>query len=1015
MSNVRNSLARVCTLIVAVVAILTFAPHVAGAASTTLFDNTGTLEDSSSAAGVEIAQSFSTGATPVNLTSVSFDWSTGATASVYSLQLFGSNAGQPFGLIATLASNVAVPALSPATLTQYSPASPITLDPNSQYFVIVSGDNTGTMSWNFNNSVPVTDVSPTPSYLAVVSSDGGATWAPVTLPANTYYIMQVVGTTLTIPTISNFPNMTANVGDANTTLSAVALDGANPVPGSFIYAAENPAVAQVSGNQLMITGQGTSTISAQFIPADPTTYYTAIAMSTLTVNAAPPPPPPPPPVVTTTSTTSTTTTTTTVAPPTTVAPTTTTTPPVTTTTQTPPVTTLAPATTTTTVAPPTTTVAPTTTTTTTQPVVATTTVPPATVPPVISAAPTTTTSTTSTTTTTTPPVTTTTQTPPVTPTNSEAGSPPALGSSDSLFTSSEGDQLIAHIVAQPGIAVGTTQVVVQAVQADPNTQVLVQVHSSPQTILTGMTNSHGDFSGSSTLPLHLAPGEHVITAQAIYHGLPVDVVGAFIESSAGTFARIVQPAVLSDYQGPHDPRLARALRFTLPVYDVSSHPRTTEGLVVGTVSLVALVGVGGLGRDSRLLSSSSSARPSEAHRKQGKVASAVTKKLKYVKADHEAWGDSSSTWRHPWTERLDARMREWPLKAGKYSALLPRILVDGSWLRAALGGWSLLTLVLGFALGIATFFSHFGAPFIPTFTLLLLILGVAILDALAGAIAWTVMTVLSVASGSIQSWADVRTVLGVGVLVATVPLVAHAIRPMRRYLLSDVSERWERVFDYVMMPIFVAFAASSMAKALNALSGLTIFSPGQLSTIRWLVVIGIMVRLAGEDLVVHLYPERSKQVQPAKLVSPGRRHAASSLVFKFALYLLVMDPFFGINLRTIGAALLLAIPGVLKLYEDNLPNYPWLHRWLPRGQTSFLFMMLVGSFLSFRLLGEEPTSARVASTFILLLLPGVVMGVVEEFGREGTDWTRVWVRRGLGVFTWLSCVGLVTGYLVLFR
>jgi hypothetical protein len=595
------------------------------------------------------------------------------------------------------------------------------------------------------------------------------------------------------------------------------------------------------------------------------------------------------------------------------------------------------------------------------------------------------------------------------------GSPPALGSNDSLFTSSEGDQLVAHIIAEPGITVGTTQVVVQAVQADPNTEVIVQVHSSPQTLLTGMTDSRGDFSGATTLPVDLTPGEHVITAQAVYHGLPVDVIGAFIESPRDIFTKIVQPAVVSDYEGPHDPRLLRALRFSLPIYDVSSHPRTTEGLIVGGVSLVALVGVGGLGRDSRLLAGTVGARPAEARRKQGKVASAVTKKLKYVKAEHEAWGDSSSTWRHPWTQRLDAAMREWPLRVGKYSALLPRVLVDGSWLRAALGGWSLLTVVLGFALGVVTFFSHFGAPFIPTFTVLGLILCVGILDALAGAVAWIVMTVLSVAGGSVQSWADVRTVLGVGVLVATVPLLAHAIRPLRRYLLSKMSERWERAFDYVMMPIFVAFATSSMAKALNALSGLVIFSPEQLSTIRWLVVIGVMVRLLGEDLVVHLYPERSKQVQPAKLVSPTRRHAVASLVFKFAMYLLVMDPFFGITIRTVGAAILLAIPGVFKLFEDDLPNYTWLHRWLPRGQTNFLFMMLVGSFLSFRILGEGPTAARVASTFIILLIPGVAMGVAEEFGREGDDWTRVWVRRGLGVFTWFTCVGLVTGYLVLFR
>ncbi|HEY5121227.1 MAG TPA: choice-of-anchor R domain-containing protein, partial [Acidimicrobiales bacterium] len=351
MSNARKSLARVCTLIVAVVAILSFAPHIAGAASTTLFDNTGVLEDTSNAAGVEVGQSFSTGAIPVNLTSVAFDWSNGATSSSYSLQLYGSNAGQPSGLMATLASNVAV-APSAQGPTTYPVALPITLLPNSQYFVVVSGDNGGTMGWKFNNSVPTTDVSPAPSYVSLVSSDGGATWTPASLPANTNYIMQVVGNTLTVPTISGFSNLSANLGDPNITLAAVALDGVTPVPGAFVYAAENPAVAQVVGDQLMITGAGMTSISAQFIPNDPTTYFTATTMSTLAVSTAPPPPP-----VTTTSTTTTTVVTTT----------------------------------------PTTTVPPTTSTTTTQPVAVTTV--PATVLPVATNS---TTSTTSTTTTTTP-------------------------------------------------------------------------------------------------------------------------------------------------------------------------------------------------------------------------------------------------------------------------------------------------------------------------------------------------------------------------------------------------------------------------------------------------------------------------------------------------------------------------------------------------------------------------------------------------------------------------------------
>jgi hypothetical protein len=533
------------------------------------------------------------------------------------------------------------------------------------------------------------------------------------------------------------------------------------------------------------------------------------------------------------------------------------------------------------------------------------------------------------------------------------------------------------------------------------------VHSTPQIILNRITTAKGTFAGAATLPGSLEPGIHVLIIRATYNGLPETLVGAFVKTATGAFSTIVQPTELSNYSGIDDPRLLRALRFSLPVYDVGSHSRTTVGLLVAGGSLLALVGAGGALSQSSALTSKS-----QSH---SKVASAVTKKLKAVSTTHDSWGDSSSTWRHPLTERVDRYFREVIPKAGKYSALVPRVLTDGSWLRAIFGAWSMLLLVAGFALGILSLFFHSAAPFVPSVFLIYLLIALGVLDAIASVVAWLVIAIASVAGGSIHSWADLRTLLGLGVLVVTVAFVAHAIRPLRRYILGNASERWERLFDYTAMPIFVAFATASMAKALNGLSGLTILSDANLSAIRWIVVGMIIIRLLGEDAALHFYPERSKAVQPAKLSSPHLQFNIGALVFKFVLYLVVMDPYFGLSGRTITAAILLAIPGVLKLREDSFPNSPFLHRWLPRGLTSFLFMMVLGSFLSFHLLGLDPTTSTVDSTFLWLLVPGVVISVIDLFGREGDDWNNVWVKRGLGVFVWLAAAGIVTGNLILFK
>jgi hypothetical protein len=964
---------RCAIALVALLGILAL-PTIARASSLTLYDNTSLDGSWTSAAGVQLAQSFSTGSDPVDLSSVSFFWrnasedNSTSVASSYTLELFLGSGGVPTSLVATLASDVSVETFAQST-DSYSTGSPLALAPNSQYFVVVSGDSGGTLGWKFNPAAPNTGVSPTPTHTSLSSSDGGSTWT--SLPGN--FIMSVTGTTLIIPTLSGFPNISATPGQAPDSFNAPSASA----PGTFEYESSNSAVASIGENQITFGAVGSATITANFYPSDQTTFYPTSITATVTVAAPPPPPPPSPPsVVTTTTSTSTTTTTTT------------------------------------TLVTPTTKPSSTSSGSSKKPGHAPTRKYPTTTTSFSVAA--------STTTTTAPSATPTTSDNSTTPTAPPASStkgpitpstalPSPLAPDPSIFNSTDGSQFVAQIDAVTGDSVAGTPVTVRSIDGDPNSAVTVEVHSSPQIILNGSAGSTGTYSGTAALPDSLEPGEHVLIIRAIYQGQPVTLVGAFIKTDVNTFATIVQPTEMTNYSGTNDPRLLRALRFGLPVYDVASHPQSTAGLVVAGGSLLALAGATG----AASLGAGAFERRKSQH--QSKVASAVTKKLKAVRTDHLAWGDRSLTWQSPHTERLDRLSRELPVKIGPFSALIPRVIVDGSWLRAAFGGWSMVLWVVGLALGVLSGFFHSAAPFVPAIPLIFMLIALGIFDTIACAIAWATIAITSIVDGSIEGWSDIRTLLGLGVLLVTVPLLAHAIRPLRRYLLGDVSERWERLFDYIMMPIFVAFAAASMAKALDGLSGLTILSVANLGTIRWIVGISIVVRLACEDLALHFYPERSKAVQPEKLVSPRLRISVGSLVFKFLLYLIVMDPYFGFTPRTVIAATLLAIPGILKLCEEKLPNFKLLHRWLPRGLTSFLFMMILGSFLSFHLLGLDPTPGTVDSMFLVLLIPGVAIGSLEVIGREGVNWTNVWMRRCLGVVVWLAAVGIVTGHLVLFK
>ncbi len=611
--------------------------------------------------------------------------------------------------------------------------------------------------------------------------------------------------------------------------------------------------------------------------------------------------------------------------------------------------------------------------------------------------------------------------PPTTPPGFSLGSAPLMPtpSSGNVFSNSDDTQLVAQFVVVNGVL----ELQIDGVDLDIGSFLSAFIHSTPQSLVDTKVGSNGRYQTSVALPSHLARGDHYVEITGMVNGVKVTLVGAFVLGKKSLVSDVVQPAPVTHFTGLHDSQLQRALRFAKPIYDPSAHPHATAGLAVAGVSFLALAGTGGIA-GSQLAGGPSPAIDDERRRRaassssskhHSKVASGVTKKLKVIGVDVVAWGDQSATWQTPITHHVDRHSREIPNKFGRFSALAPRISVDGAWLRAAFGAHALVTWILGLVLGVWACVDHSGAPFVPSTIVLFIIVGLAVLDAAAGAVSWIVIAFWSLVTGQIRDWADIRTVLGLAVLVATIPLLAHAIRPLRRYVAGSTSLIWERTFDYVMMPLMAAFAASAMAKALDGLSGIEILSPANISALRWLIGIMLIVRLLGEDLTVHFYPERTKKVQPEKLRSPSRLVGAGSLAFKFLLYLVVMDPFFGINWRTILAASLLAIPGIMKLWEESWPNSTFLHRWLPRGLTSFFMMLVLGSYLSFRLLGSSPTPSTMEETFIWLLLPGVVIGIIEIFAREGVDWTNVWLKRVLGAGVWVTAALLVTGNLVLFK
>lgn len=585
---------------------------------------------------------------------------------------------------------------------------------------------------------------------------------------------------------------------------------------------------------------------------------------------------------------------------------------------------------------------------------------------------------------------------------------PPPGQSILTDTAQVGPIVSLRVDLRIGASVADRAAVVEAAGLQPGSDVVIQVFSEPQTIGAGLADTDGRAVVTTVMPDGLPPGQHTIMALGTGpDGSPVQSIGTFEIDDADVVTAFVEPGQVGTPMAPDDPQLERALAAGAPVYDVALFPAVIATVAVAGAAFMGLAGAGGM------TGGAGAAAREEGSSSRGKLATIVTKKLKALDADDEGPGDRSRTWAMPGTSRADAWITALPVRAGRYSALVPRVMVDGTWARAMFGSFGFALWGIGLVLGLVSAWSTGFQALPPALPLILAIIALGIMDAAAGAVAWLTITIAALVTGHLATWAELRTVLGMFVLFATIPLLAHVIRPLRRRVDGSAMSIVDRVADYVMPTVFLAFAATAMFKALNGLSGLELTSSEDFGEIRIVVIMAFLLRLAMEDVATYAYPVRSAAVQPAKLTSPSRRLALVSVAVRTGLFLVIAEPFFGLGWATWLSALLVAIPMVLKVYEDDLPNLPWLNKWYPRGVARFAMLLVITIYLSFWLMGLDATDDEVRQTYTFILLPGIVSGLVELVGREGGDWPENWWKRGLGLLVWLFAVGVVTGVIAL--
>jgi hypothetical protein len=398
-------------------------------------------------------------------------------------------------------------------------------------------------------------------------------------------------------------------------------------------------------------------------------------------------------------------------------------------------------------------------------------------------------------------------------------------------------------------------------------------------------------------------------------------------------------------------------------------------------------------------------------RGKGKVASAKAKKMGDID-QRAAWGDRSRTWRLPATAMLDQVLVRSAERVQPASPLAARMMSDGSTVRAVVGSGWLLAPLLGVVLAIVALGDTGGQAIAPSFALMaaLLVLGVA--DASGGFAAVATFWTGVVVSGGIESSDDVRSMLGITTLWFAVPLIASAIRPFRRPPNTTWDDRWKGISEIAVGSMLAAWTVQSVVKSLPGLSGLDQPISGRADQLALIALGALVGRYVLERLAVAGYPERLTAATFEPQDKPGSVQQTVSLVVKTAMFAFVILPYVGNGWPLWVVAAMSFVPSFAGIWKKSFPNSGALYRVLPRGIPNTLMMMsigtVLGSVVSERF--EDPATLLMAS-FVILAIPGFVLGAAGLFGRDGTEPQSSWQLRLAGLWVAAVAVAKIFGLL----
>jgi hypothetical protein len=350
------------------------------------------------------------------------------------------------------------------------------------------------------------------------------------------------------------------------------------------------------------------------------------------------------------------------------------------------------------------------------------------------------------------------------------------------------------------------------------------------------------------------------------------------------------------------------------------------------------------------------------------------------------------TWGVPLTGHVDRAAAALFGAVVRVSPLGARMVADSTYLRAMLGSAAVLPALAGLVLGVLAVLDVNGLALAPAALLLGLVIFLGTLDALAGFLAVAAFTVGIALSGGITGASSVRTLLGLAILGFGPALIAGASRPMRRP--GHEYSTWERIADFVVIPLVGAFAVQGTIKALPALSGYDLPIAQQASTLALVALAGLVLRVSLEEVASRFYVERIAEVAPPDIPEHGVVRRLVLIAVRTALFGFVAAAFIGTVWQLWVGLAVFAAAELCVLLAPRMPNSPALFHAVPVGVPRFVVIVLAAiglGTLASLLLEDDADIAR--TSFVLLLLPGLALAALGMFAKQPRDGDVRWYMR----------------------